>query len=68
MIQFEQNKVYTNIHDTFIWNGYKPADSTNVTLDAVAATAFAPAAFREVRSDTMCHLLTTFNRGKYDHR
>jgi hypothetical protein len=44
MIRFEHNKVYTNIHDAFVWSGYKPADSTNVTLDAVAATAFAPAA------------------------
>lgn len=23
MIQFKHNKVYTNIHDVFIWNGYK---------------------------------------------
>ena len=26
MIQFEQNKIYTNIHDAFVWNGYRPAD------------------------------------------
>ena len=44
MMQFERTITYTNIHDAFIWNGYKPADSTNVILDAVAATAFAPAA------------------------
>lgn len=44
IIELQHTAVYTNIHDAFIWNGYKPADSTNVTLDAVAATAFAPAA------------------------
>lgn len=26
MIQFKHNKVYTNIHDAFIWNGYKQPD------------------------------------------
>lgn len=26
MIQFEHTVTYTNIHDAFIWNGYKPAD------------------------------------------
>lgn len=35
MIQFEQNKVYTNIHDAFVWNGYKPADI--VPVDPVSA-------------------------------
>jgi hypothetical protein len=26
MIQFEQNKIYTNIHDAFVWSGYKQPD------------------------------------------
>jgi len=43
MIQFEQNKVYTNIHDAFVWNGYKQPDIVPVnplkTTDLPGTTA-----------------------------
>ena len=36
MIQFEHNKVYTNIHDAFVWSGYKQPDIVPVNPVSVA--------------------------------
>ena len=36
MIHFEQNKVYTNIHDAFVWSGYKQPDIVPVNPVSVA--------------------------------
>lgn len=43
MIELQHTAVYTNIHDAFIWSGYKPADIVPVnpiqTTDLPGTTA-----------------------------